>query len=361
MNNIQYMVFETVAKRALYGMKLIYSDFQPIEADNSSEQDQKKLHETMGLLVEKLNENPSLLSLPDDKDEAYQVWEVNNLKPELDKVYQTIFKSLFEFYKFLYITALHGEIEVGGLTISAANLKAHKAACKPVYKTLLNDVGIEFQKEKESVSIIADAGMLRSLKLLAEKVPVNVNKWTPFVLSNFACCSFTGNFDYLLARTDDANNLDGLLFTLQKEAAAKGYTQSVSCSMTATSTRIAISFSNGVGGFLIHYNPRKYKSFQFGTANGIGEKAMLEDFDNLDEDLQKHFIDICRPCNGCRSCVKGGKNKMFTTTVNYKGTSYNLCPCFPRDSWDRLDRALIDLLFKYHDAQNAYDVDRKKK
>jgi len=40
----------------------------------------------MGQLVEKLNENPALLNLPDNKDEAYQTWEVNNMKPELDKV-----------------------------------------------------------------------------------------------------------------------------------------------------------------------------------------------------------------------------------------------------------------------------------
>ena len=130
--------------------------------------------------------------------------------------------------------------------------------------------------------------------------------------------------------------------------------------MTATYIGITISFNNGVGGFQIGYNPRKYKPFYFGTANGIGGKAMLEDFVNLDGDLQKHFINICRPCNGCRSCVKGGKNEIFKTKVSYNGKEYALCPCFPNHSWDTMDRGLIDLLFKYHDAQNIYGVDWKK-
>ena len=360
MNIIQDTTFETISKRALNSLRLVYSEFQPTESNSVSEQNQKKLHETMGLLVGKLYENPALLNLPYNKDEAYQTWEVNNMKPELDKIYQTIFKSLFEFYKFLYMSALHGKIEARCLSIGNAELKANKAAFKSVYKTLLNEIGIEVSNDKEGVSICADEGMLQSLKLLAEKVPVNINKWTPFVLLNFACCSFTGDFSYLLQRTDNANDLDGLLFILQKEATNKGYTQSIKCDMTATYIGFTISFKNGVGGFQIGYNPRKYKPFQFGTANGIGEKAMLEDFDNLDEDLKEHFINICRPCSGCRNCVKGGKNEMFTTKVSYNGKDYALCPCFPNHSWDTMDRRFIDLLFKYHDAQNVYGVDWKK-
>ena len=360
MRTIQDMTFETISKRALYGLRLFYSDFSPTESSSASAQEQKRLHEIMGILVDKLNDDPSLLNLPDDKDEAYQAWEVNNMKPGLDKVYQTIFKSLFEFYKFLYMAALHGKIESGCLTVGSAELKAHKAAYRPLYKTLLYEAGIEISSDKAGVSICADVGVLKSIQLLAGKVPVNVNKWTPFVLANFACCSFTGDFSYLLQRTDDANNMDGLLFTMQKEALSKGYVLTVSCEMTATYIGITISFNNGVGGFQIGYNPRKYKPFYFGTANGIGEKAMLDDFDNLDGDLKEHLVKTCKPCNGCLTCTKNGKNKIYTTIVTHNGTEYKLCPSFPWHRWDAYDRGLIDSLYKYHGAQNVYGVDWKK-
>jgi len=81
---------------------------------------------------------------------------------------------------------------------------------------------------------------------------------------------------------------------------------------------------------------------------------MLEDFENLDRDLQAHFIGICKTCNHCLVCTKGGKNKAFTVNVKYGGREYSLCPCFPQHSWDTMDEKRIDLLFKYHAAQEAY-------
>ena len=97
-----------------------------------------------------------------------------------------------------------------------------------------------------------------------------------------------------------------------------------------------------------------------GTANGISEKAMLDDFDYLDGDLKEHLLKTCKPCNGCLTCTKNGKNKIYTTIVTHNGTEYKLCPSFPWHRWDAYDRGLIDSLYKYHDAQNVYGVDWKK-
>jgi len=315
----------------------------------------------MGLLIDTLYERPALLNLPDHRDEAYQPGEVNNMRPELDKLFQSIFKALYEFYKFLYISSLHGEISGQRLTIGNTALKEHKAAYKPQYNTLLNEIGIEVTKDKASIIIAAESELLQSLKLLAEQVPVNVNKWTPYLLANFACCSFTNDFSYLLQRTDSINGLNGLLFELQKRCLEKGCTQSIECGMSATGIGFGISFKNAIGGFTIGFSSRSHQPFRFGTANGIGQKAMIEDFGNLDRDLQGHFIDICRTCCGCLNCTKGGKNKIFAVKVTYNGKDYTLCPSFPRDNWDTLDEELMDVLFKYHDAQEKYGVDWKKR
>ena len=353
--------FDSISQRVLYGLNLIYSDFAPVASEAVSEQAQRKLHELMGLLIDKLYERPALLNLTEHKDEAYQACEINNMKPELDKIFQSIFKSLYEFYKFLYISALHGEICGQRLSIGSAALKEHKAGYKPQYSTLLNEIGIRATKDKAGIYITADAELLQSLKLLAEQVPVNINKWTPYLLANFACCSFTNDFSFLLQRADQVSGLNGLLFELQKRCLDKGYTQSIECGMSATGIGFSICFKNAIGGFTIGYSSRRVQQFQFGTANGIGEKAMLEDFGNLDRDLQAHFVDICNDCNGCLICTKGGKNKMFATHVIYDGKEYTLCPSYSRHVWDTLDRGLMDVLFKYHDAQEKYGVDWKKR
>lgn len=357
----QISSFDTISKRVIYGLNLIYSEFELIESKNVSEQNQKKLHDLMGLMIDRLYENPEILNLTAHKDEAYQSYEINNMKPELDKIFQSIFKELYEFYKFLYVTALHGEINLNCMTISSEDLKKNKTAYKSQYKTLLNEVGIEVIKDKTDVSVSADNGLLQSLKLLAEKVPVNINKWTPYVLANFACCSFTNNFNYLLSRTDRVCGLNGLLLQLQKRCLEEGYVPSVECSITATSLGYNIIFRNKIGGFLFCFLVRKYQQFSFGTLNGIGEKAMIEDFENLGTDLQAHFISICRVCTHCLACTKGGKNKVFAINVVYGGKEYNLCPSFPQHSWDTIDNRLTDVLFKYHAAQNQYGIDRKMK
>lgn len=87
-----------------------------------------------------------------------------------------------------------------------------------------------------------------------------------------------------------------------------------------------ITFKNKVGGFVFGYNPRKYWQFFFGSLNSIGVKAMLEDFENLDNDLQKQLIGVYKTCNSCLHCAKGGRNKIFSVKIKHDGKEYNLCP-----------------------------------
>ncbi len=346
--------FDSVAQRVLYGFNFIYSDFDPIGSDLAAEEEQKRLHNLMGQILDKLYENPHLLNLPDAPDEAYEWYMVNNQKPALSAVFLSIYKSLYEFYKFLYITALHGEINGGSLSISNEVLKTNKAVYKPIYKTLLNEVGVEAVKDKSRVSIYAE--ILTPLKLLATKVPTNINKWTPYELADFCRCSFSGNKDYLLHRTESVNGLNGLLTNLKSKCYEKGYNYEAKLHFAATDLSLTLCFVNEVGGFQIGYNSRKYWQFSFGTMNGIGEKAMLEDFDQLDDEMKQHFISICRPCSGCLVCTKSGKNKIFTVHVKYIGKDYKLCPSFPCHEWETLNSGLIEILFKYHDLQIRYGV-----
>lgn len=86
--------FETIAHRVIHRLSFMYSKFVPIQPKEANEQCQKKLHDLMKQLIDKLYENPGLLNLPGDKDEAYEWWQVNNMRPELDKVY-SLFSRVF--------------------------------------------------------------------------------------------------------------------------------------------------------------------------------------------------------------------------------------------------------------------------
>jgi hypothetical protein len=353
--------FNSISHRILYTLNLIYSEFTPIDSSDISKHTQKELHGLMGQMIDKLYENPKLLNLSSDKDEAYQSWEVNNMKPALDKIYVSVFKSLFDLYKFLYFVSLYGKINGTEMSIENTILKDKKSNYKVQYKALLSEIGVNIEKTKTEIVVTAESAILNSLKLLAEKTPTNINKWTPFSLANFACCSFSGSFDYLLDRVNNVVGMDSLLFDLDKRCIEKGYEKSIKCNITASYIDFSITYKNKIGGFHMGYNSRKYTPFSFGTLNGIGEKSMIENFHVLDIDLQKHFIDICKTCNNCLICTKAGKNKIFAININFEGKEYNLCPSFPRHCWDKYTPELVDVLFKYHDEQEKYGTDWKKK
>lgn len=354
--------FDKISQRVLYGLNFMYSDFTPVDSDKADAQAQQRLHRFMGQLIDRLFEAPELLQLADNADEAYEWYAINNSNPELDQVYKTIFKSLFDFYKFLYISFLLGEATDDRLSISNAVLKERKTTYSPQYKALLNEIGINMDRGRTETIFSADKDIIQSLRLLAERVPVNVNPWTPYAIINFACCSFTGDFSYLLARVDHVAGLNGLLLELQCDCLEYGYEQSTKCSFGPSGFDFNITLRNKVGGFVIGYNPRKYWQFYFGSLNSIGVKAMLEEFETLDVGLQKHLIGVCKPCNGCLACTKGGRNKVFAVKVRHDGKEYNLCPDnYGRHNWETIDHNLAAVLFKYHAAQEIYGSDRKKK
>lgn len=346
--------FSSVTQRVLYGFKFVYSGFVPVISDHTNENCQRKLHELMGQMIDRLYDTPDLLNLPNHPDEAYE-WDISsNQKPALSAAYLLIYKTLYEFYKFLYISALYGEMDGGRLSIGNAVLKEHKAEYKACYSKLLGEVAIETVKDKNNTVFNMNEDLLKALRLLAEKIPVSSDPYYPYALVDFVRCSFGGDNDYLLTRFDSVNKMDGLLLELKNQCLKRGYEQELRFMFTGTDLTCEVQFKSEVGGFQIGYNSRKYRQFYFGTLNGIGEKAMLENFDNLDDDMKQHFINICKPCNGCLICTKNGKNKAFTVNVNFNVKDYKLCPSFPRHSWETYNVELIDVLFKYHDLQLKY-------
>ncbi len=354
--------FDTISQRILYGLHFMYSEFVPIESEKADEQAQKKLHGLMGQMIDKLYETPKLLNLAGDEDEAYEWYATNSANPRLDKVYKSIFKCLFDFYKFLYISFLRGETKDHYVSVSNSVLKENKISYKPQYKILLKEIGIDIEKGRTEIIIIAEKAIIQSLRLLAEKVPVDINPWIPYALMNFACCSFTGNFDFLLTRVDNAAGLNGLLLDIQNKCLKNGYDKNIKCTFGAAGFDFRITFHNSVGGFVFGYNPRKYWKFFFGSMNSIGVKAMLRDFENLDQDLQKHLISVCKTCNGCLACAKGGRNKIFAVHVKHDGKDYTLCPDnYSRHNWETINDELAASLFGYHAAQEVYGSDWKKK
>lgn len=347
--------FSSLAQRILFGFNFIFSDFAPIKSELADEDSQRKLHTMMGQMLERLYDDPSLINIPICADKAYDWYALNNSDKELDAVYKDIFKIIYEFYKYLYIAFLYGEIENDHLTIVNRTMSINKASYKSVYQSFLQEFGIQVNKGRTETVITADRDILQAWKLLAEAVPVDVNPWTPYALYSFVSCSFTNDYEYLIGRIDNAVDLNGLFIELAKNCTDKGYVKKFQCGFGSSCFDFNIRFEDKVGGFVVGYNPRKYWQFFFGCTNSIGVKAMLENFETLKPEVQKYLIDICKPCQGCLSCTKGGKNKIFAAKVQYEGNEYVLCnDNYSLHDWETINRELVSVLFMYHEAQAIY-------
>ncbi len=355
--------FENVSQRVLFAYKFAYSDFAPITSELASEESQKTLHTLMGDIQNMIYHDPMLLGLPTDQDRAYPWHLSNNQVPELNKIYMSVFKTLYDFYRFLFIVSINGELSENSICITKEQLKSEKVTYKPVYQKTLSTIGIEVSADQEKITFYYKdkQNLFGALKLLGsknqrvfDKYKTNLNSNIYHNLFSFAACCFDGNLDYLLKRMDEMVHLNGLLLELKNDCVHKRYTFDNRVQLSPTGFDMNIVMNNRVGGFSILYNPRKEQKVGFGTINGIGEKAMLDDFEHLDDDMKEHFINICKPCNGCLTCTKGGKNKIFTVSIIYNGNHHSLCPMFPNHWWETPDQSLVDRLMKYHDLQERY-------
>ncbi len=354
--------FNHISQRVIFAYLIAFSDFHPIESDKINEEAQRHLYELMGDLQKNLYSSPELLGLPMDEDRAYPWGVSSNQHPELNQIYMTIFKVLYDFYHYLYVTAVNGEMSENSIYIAKDLLKTQKASYKPVYQKILNSVGIEVAANKLSVTLShAGVRVFGALKLLGKNNEKEFDQYKNNPISNlhhnlfcFAACCFDGKLDYLLNHIDELYALNGLLPKLRQSCEQKGYTYDTEVKLGSTDFGMNIMMSTDIGGFRVVYNPRKEDKVRFGTQNGIGEKAMIEHFEDLPQEMQEHFIEICKRCSGCKYCTKGGKNKMFTVNVQFGGEKYHLCPMFPQHEWASLDQALIDRLMVYHDLQRKY-------
>ncbi len=331
--------FESIAQRAVYGLRAALTPVGGTDA-------QRALHTKLEALLDALYAEPSLAGLPVAPDEAYDWYVCNNQRPELNKLYFDVYAKLNGFYRFLYAAAQAGEPDGGALRIPKTVLKDRKAAYKPAYAPALAQAGIPVSANRESVTLaFGTAEVAAAFRELGERS-----------LFDFARCSFDGGFSDLPPRIDAICGLDGLLPELDARLRAEGCRVELRACFSGTAIGYDIVYltSEQNTGFKITFNNRKKELWRFGLLSGVGEKAMLEDFERLDPALQALFLRICRPCSGCGGCTKSGKNARFTVTVQANGTSHALCPQFPQHEWQKPDRALADTLCLYLRTQLRY-------
>lgn len=365
--------FDTIAERILYGLVFSYSDYEPSKSSVIESTYQFEWYNIMRNILLKVYGNPSLMNLPMDKDDYFRLHQCNNEKPELIKIYKKAMKIISNYYKFLYYTGLYGKIENDTLIIDREVFKKYKTTIKEPFLKLLKDEGINYNKSKNNISFNStkNSEVLKAWKLLSETVSSfnkteieynnNNKRELDLRLIKFACCVFSNNLSYWIRRVEKLNELTpGFFEKYENILLEKGYCKQLEVEFNHNSLCIAYIIKGEVSGFSVSYHFHRVEQFYFSVLNCIGVKAILENFEQLDDNVKDYLMMSCRRCFECNRCTKGGKNKRLTVSVVKNEKKVALCPDFPKREWTRINETDMNTIIDYIDLQSKYGTQWKK-
>ena len=348
--------FDSVSQRFIHTLVFNFSEFKFVESATVPETAQRAFYDLLVKIILTLYNDPAILKLPLDQDDVLDTCSV--YKPELKKTIVKIRNEVAMFYAFLLHTGYNGEINETSLTVDTERLPSIKVkgpylsadlkAKKPFY-TLLNAVGFHCAETGRQITISCDnAGMLQAWKLLSQRC---LHRQSPEY--HFAFALFDDNMSWWLRRVENAAGLPPSFFDFyEKSYLKKGYVKSIDLS----GGRIRYELKGKISGFKFQYEPMtRSDAVEFSTLNGIGFKAMLADFDLLDESVKELAFKTAARCNYCGGCTKGADIDTFTVNVSYKGEEYAICPQFPQLSWSTdFNRDVMDAIVKFNGLQEKY-------
>ena len=347
--------FDNLAQRMLYGYKSFYSDFSPAKSDTATEECQRELHTFLRYVIDIVCENPTVLKLPivADTEDFYTDLTIR-------KEYQKIAKMLHDFYAFMHEAGICGIInDDGQFILHLQAFKEKKIVVRPPYFDLLSQAGMNCTKTKdEIVFTYKDPTIFHAWKFLSE-VDVTLDweaiygDFFPAKKFVFALCALDGKADFLFPKIEKMMAWEnGFLDKCDEKVLTAGYYKSkVRAGIRNTEMDFRITYAKEVCVFSIIYSTNG--GMIFGSFTHQGFKAMLKDFDNLDEDIQAHIVKIARKCKGAGDCGVCNKKGNFHSMidVNFNGDALTLCSDWPSGE---MNMENIDFHIKFFDLQDKY-------
>ena len=331
--------FPTLAHRVLYSIHGAFVPFAPIPDATAPESAQRDFYNFLQDLITALYSDPSLLSLPADKDESEDSPADGKGYLDTRKLMRKIAKPVEDMYAVIHYIGTNSALKDGALTIDAKQAKLNKSRI-----ALLEHVGISC-KTQDGICTISSA-----------KYPQIAEGWV-------AACAAQSNLS-MLARGILAPNDDVILnlfveLTKQQGSDISPYLPYLRENLAFTykiNFEISeIHFKNSVSGFIIHFDRRFFHQMDYGIMNHINFKKILVDFEILDEHFRDFIVKACRGCTNCRACTKGNeKVDVYVRPAWHRGVDYALCPSFPQFGWKNMDADLMRDVVMCIELQEKY-------
>ena len=355
---MQLFSFDSLAQRVLYRYAFVFSDFFPIESDDVSIDSQCSLYDLFGSIVHGLTDNPSVLTLSTaHPDEWLNAHMIMSARPELFKVRNECQKAFIDLSKLLFAIGMYGKFQDGRIVTPVSALPKFTAKKRAVFSSYLAqfDFAIKDDGEFFAVQFPKQPEVLAVLQLLASKC----SEKPRYQETMFMLWLHHNDYIHFLKKIATLIGLDeSFCEYIDQKYRSYGYIPTYSVNeYTANCT-----YSKGVGGLEIAFSTL-WPTVRFVNETCIGIKAMLEHADELEESIREQLVRSCKPCNGCMTCTKSGKNKQFAVAVQIAGSTYTLCPEFVQMEWYNSDisREKIDFMLELNELQVRFGKSPQKK
>lgn len=333
--------FDSLAQRIIYTYKCTYPICIPIEDDKASESSQRQMHGFLHDAINRIYDNPGLLNLQEEPDDFYEVWMVNNNKPELDGKMRKTEKVLFDFYSYLYKLGECGEVKDHKLYINRNNMKFVKKRLQQ-----LEQFGL-YSDSNDSSTIFYCRNypeLFPAWKFLSDEKQCSPKG----EIARFMYCMYDVskyNAEHLFGNLIDDSTL---IQELEQYFSEKGFHK--------TFDEFGIHWDKeypdkqkGNAGFSFHWKKREQMAFSFRVPNFRIALSHFEEMNHVLKDLTYSRTKICDGCGYCTQMDKTGKRMPLTLDIKYNGKMVGKCPLFPNLTWRYIDKNEVEHLKELFD------------
>ncbi|MBP1755227.1 MAG: putative transcription activator [Firmicutes bacterium] len=326
--------FDSLAQRCIYGYKSTYPICIPIEDDRVSETSQRQMHGFLQEVINRIYNNPSLVNLQQEKDEFYEVWMLNNSKPELDDKMRKTEKVLFDFYAYLYKLGECGEVKDNKLYVDKGNMKFVKKRLLQ-----LEQFGLFSQSTDTSTIFYSKEypELFPAWKLLYDK-KANSPKGE---IVRFLYCMYDSmkySAEHLFGNIIDDSTLlkeleqffEGIGFHRYFDEAGIHWDKEYR------------DKQKGNAVFSFSWKRREQMTFSFRVPNF---RLVLNHFDEMSNELKELTFSRTKNCDSCGYCTQMDKTGMrlpLALNLECNGNKSGKCPLFPNLTWRYIDKKEVE-------------------
>lgn len=327
--------------------------FHPAPDGPADEESQRQFYNFVAGVYLHAWREPAVLGLPEEPDDFFGEWELNNRKPDLSHSMQAARKAIDGFFGFFNDLGQAAELHPEGFFVPKGALRV---AGK--HLTALEAMGIAHRKTDEGTLFAAPgySAMFPAWKMLCGVV--RETGADPVLV--FSRCLFDREYDYAAAvyrrLCPQPEFFDALTTYLQEN----GYTREDMPGQPGMALRWRRSLNHKDEQALsVWFDHRKLYPVKF-ELKVPRFRELLYRFDRMGVRLQALSLLRTKRCDGCGYCIQTNREKrqMLTFPVQHGGQQHNLCPLFPWLVWNGLDEeAILDMTTLLDFAQSELAED----